>query len=197
MVRRGNLIRVARLETLEKERESAIARQKQREVLAELDTRLIPVSYATATDLSARVRELLSSRGSVSVDERTNVMIVRDIGESLDDVEELVRTLDTQTPQVLVEARIVEATSQYTRDVGIQWGGDVSMGSATGNPTGLVFPSDVSLAGGNYDRDTPTQGLSPFVNPIGIPKSKIKFSIGQTSAARAQPGKHIAERPPA
>lgn len=168
MVRRGNLIRVAPLETLEKEREAAIARAKQREQLAPVETRLVPVSYATADALQPRVRELLSPRGSVSVDERTNVLIVRDIVENLDDVEELVRTLDTQTPQVLVEARIVEATSQYTRDVGIQWGGDVTMGTATGNPTGLEFPSSVGVAGGAYDNQTFTQGLSPFtptVNP--------------------------------
>ncbi len=168
MVRRGNLIRVAPLEALEKEREAAIARQKQRQQLAPLETRLVPVSYATATSLQPRVAELLSERGSVSVDERTNVLIVRDILENLDDVEELVRTLDTQTPQVLVEARIVEATSSYTRDVGIQWGGSVIASSGTGNPTGLVFPSDVTAAGGAYDNRAPTAGLSPFtqrVNP--------------------------------
>ena len=170
MVRRGNLIRVAPLETLEKEREAAIARAKQREQLAPLETRLVPVSYATATDLQPRVQELLSPRGTVSVDERTNVLIVRDIVENLDDVEELVRTLDTQTPQVLVEARIVEATSQYTRDVGIQWGGDVTMGSATGNPTGLEFPSSITAAGGGYDAQTPTQGLSPF-QPQVVPSN--------------------------
>jgi type IV pilus assembly protein PilQ len=175
MVRRGNLIRVARLETLEKEREAAIARKKQQEILAPLETRLIPVSYASATDLSPRVRELLTQRGTVSVDERTNTLIVRDLLENLDDVEELVRTLDTQTPQVLVEARIVEATSQYSRDVGIQWGGDVTMSSATGNPTGLIFPSDMGITGGNYDDNTPTQGLSPFVNPIGIPNFAVNL----------------------
>jgi len=166
MVRRGNLIRVAPLETLEKEREAAIARAKQREQLAPLETRLVPVSYATAESLQPRVQELLSGRGTVSVDERTNVLIVRDIIENLDDVEELVRTLDTQTPQVLVEARIVEATSQYTRDVGIQWGGDFTMGSATGNPTGLEFPSSIGVAGGGYDSQTPTQGLSPFTSDV-------------------------------
>lgn len=166
MVRRGNLIRVAPLATLEKEREAAIARRKQQEQLAPTETRLIPVSYASAENLSPRVRELLSPRGSVSVDERTNVLIVRDIVENLDDIEELVRTLDTQTPQVLVEARIVEATSQYTRDVGIQWGGDVTMGTATGNPTGLAFPANVGIVGGNYDQETPTQGLSPFRSDV-------------------------------
>jgi type IV pilus assembly protein PilQ len=160
LVRRGNLIRVAPIETLEAEREAAIARQKQQVQLAPLETRLIPVSYAEAQNLSARVQELLTERGSVSVDERTNVLIVRDTIDSLDEVEELVRMLDTQTPQVLVEARIVEATSQYTRDVGIQWGGTVVASTATGNPTGLVFPSDVAVIGGSPAITPP--GLVPF-----------------------------------
>ena len=176
MVRRGNLIRVAPLETLEKEREAAIARQKQQEQLAPLETRLVPVSYATASELSPRVQELLSERGSVSVDERTNVLIVRDIVDQLDDVEELVRTLDTQTPQVLIEARIVEATSNYVRDVGIQWGGDVSMSSANGNPTGLVFPSNIGVAGGNYPNGGgQTAGLSPFQRNITVPNYAVNL----------------------
>jgi type IV pilus assembly protein PilQ len=171
MVRRGNLIRVALLTTLEKERELALARRKQNVELAPLETRIVPVSYATAGDLQPRVRDLLSARGNVSVDERTNVLIVRDIVENLDDVEELVRTLDTQTPQVLVEARIVEATSQYVRDVGIQWGGDVTAGALTGNPTGLTFPSSVGLAGGAYDAQTNTNGLSPFAGTPILPSN--------------------------
>ena len=84
MVRQGNLLRVAPLAQLEQEREAAIARQKQQQQLAPLETRLIPVSYATATDLQPRVRELLTERGSVSVDERTNMLIVRDIIGQLD-----------------------------------------------------------------------------------------------------------------
>ncbi|MCA9582302.1 MAG: type IV pilus secretin PilQ, partial [Myxococcales bacterium] len=162
MMRRGNLLRVAPLGTLEKEREAAIARIKQREQLAPLETRLIPVSYATATTLQGKIKELLSSRGTVSVDVRTNTLIVRDIIDSLDDAEALVRTLDTQTPQVLVESRIVEATSQYVRDVGIQWGGDISMGTSTGNPTGLAFPYNMGIAGGATDGQAPTAGLSPL-----------------------------------
>lgn len=159
MLRRGNLVRVAPLGTLEKERESAIARLKQREQLAPLETRLVPVSYATASAVQPRVKELLSSRGTVSVDERTNMLIVRDIVDNLDDVEALVRTLDTQTPQVLVEARIVEATTQYVREVGIQWGGDTTFSTATGNPTGLVFPNSLAVSGGAGDRSAPTGGL--------------------------------------
>jgi type IV pilus assembly protein PilQ len=162
MVRRGNLIRVAPQSTLEKERELAIAREKQRLALAPLETRLIPVSYAGAATLQPRVSELLSERGKVAVDIRTNILVVRDIPENLDSVEELVHSLDTQTPQVLIEARIVEANTTFTNEFGIQWGGDVVMSSATGNPTGLVFPHDLTLAGGSTDGQTPVAGLSPF-----------------------------------
>ncbi|MDB4976363.1 MAG: Type pilus biosis protein PilQ, partial [Myxococcaceae bacterium] len=182
--RRGNLIRVAPQDVLEKERELAIARQKQQIELAPLETRLVPVSYATAKDVRPRVQEVMSPRGNVSVDERTNVLIVRDIVDNLDDVEELVRTLDTQTPQVLVEARIVEATSNYVRDVGIQWGGDVSLNQAFGNQTGLVFPSNVGIAGGAYDSSgTPTQGLSPIAAQTAVPNFAANLPAAAGSGA--------------
>ncbi len=173
MVRRENLIRVAPLDKLEKEREMAIARKKQQIELAPLETRLIPVSYADASELSARAKEMLSNRGTVSVDSRTNILIIRDVSESLNDIEELVRSLDSQTPQVLIEARIVEATTQFNRDIGIQWGGDVTMSGPTGNPTGLVFPYDMSIAGGAYSPDSPTAGMSPFASRVAVPNFAV------------------------
>jgi type IV pilus assembly protein PilQ len=175
MVRQGNLLRVAPLAQLEQEREAAIARQKQQQQLAPLETRLVPVSYATAQNLQPRVRELLTERGSVSVDSRTNMLIVRDIVGHLDDVEDLVRNLDTQTPQVLIESRIVEASSTYSRDIGIQWGGAAVMSSATGNPTGLRFPSDIGVAGGVPVDSAPTQGLSPFNGTVNNPNFAVNL----------------------
>ncbi len=175
MVRSGNLIRVAPLAALQKERELKLAQAKVEFEGAPLATRLIPVSYATADELQARAKELLSPRGSIAVDERTNVLIARDIETNLNHIEELVRSLDTQTPQVLVEARIVEATSRYLRDVGIQWGGDLTFSEATGNPTGIAFPSKVTAAGGNYDTQTPTAGLSPFQRQITTPNFAVNL----------------------
>src|SRR5688572_31398811 len=156
MVRGGNIIRVAPLPQLEKEREMAIARRRQELQLAPIETRLIPVSYASAEEIQSRAKEVLSSRGSIAVDARTNVLIARDVAGTLDQVEELVRSLDTQTPQVLIEARIVESTSRYIREFGIQWGGDASFSAATGNPTGLAFPSAIGITGGASDTQTPT-----------------------------------------
>jgi len=175
MVQQGNLIRVAPLADLEKEREMTIARMKQEVQLAPVETRLIPVSYAQAQEIQARAKELLSERGSIAVDERTNVMIARDLAGNLNQIEELVRALDTQTPQVLIEARIVEATSRYLRDVGIQWGGDGTFSAATGNPTGLAFPNSVAVAGGASDGNAPTAGLSPFSNSVATPNYVVNL----------------------
>jgi type IV pilus assembly protein PilQ len=174
-VRKGNLIRVAPLAKLEKEREMAIARQKQQIELAPLETRLIPVSYAGAEPMQGKARELLSARGKITVDGRTNVLIVRDVSENLDDVEELVRSLDSQTPQVLIEARIIEATSQFALDLGIQWGGSVVMSSATGNPTGLVFPHDLAFGGGADDPGSPTAGMTPFSPTLPSPNFAVNM----------------------
>ena len=175
MVRSGNLIRVAPLATLQKERELRLAAAKQEYELTPLETRLIPVSYAQADELQARAKDLLSPRGSIAVDERTNVLIARDIAGNLNNIEELIRSLDTQTPQVLVEARIVEATSRYIRDIGIQWGGDATFSEATGNPTGIAFPSKVGLAGGNYDQNTNSRGLSPFQGNVPQPNFAVNL----------------------
>lgn len=175
MVRQGNMIRVAPLADLNKERELAIARRKADLQLAPLETRLIPVNYADAADMQDRSKDMLSPRGTIAVDERTNVLIVRDVAGNLNQIEELVRSLDTQTPQVLIEARVVEATSRYLRDVGIQWGGDATFSAATGNPTGLAFPSSVGVTGGASDDATPTAGLSPFASEVANPNFAVNL----------------------
>ncbi len=175
MVRQGNMIRVAPLADLNKERELALARRKAELQLAPIETRLIPVSYAEAKELHDRAKELLSPRGSISVDDRTNVLIVRDVVGNLAQVDQLIQALDTMTPQVLIEARVVEATSSYLRDVGIQWGGDGTLSPATGNPTGLAFPASIGVVGGASDQTTPTAGLSPFSNTVSNPNFAVNL----------------------
>ncbi len=172
---RGNLIRVAPVDVLAKERELEMERLRSQIELTPLETRLIPISYADAAALQPRAGELLSPRGSVSVEPRTNVLVARDLAGNLDQIEELVRALDTQTPQVLVEARIVEATSRFQRDVGIQWGGDASFSATTGNPTGLAFPNSVGVAGGATDGQAPTAGLSPFSQTVENPNFAVNL----------------------
>lgn len=144
----GNIIRVAPLKTLEDEAKSRKERAEAREKSAPLSVTLVPVNYATAGDMATRVKEVLSARGNVAVDTRTNTLIVRDLPENTAKARSLVASLDLQTPQVLIEARIVEASTTFRREVGIQWGGRGIMSSAFGNPTGLAFPSSVGIVGG-------------------------------------------------
>jgi type IV pilus assembly protein PilQ len=147
MVKEGNLIRVAPRKTLEKEREAEIARMKQVVMLKPLETRLIPISYARARAITGQLRYLMSPRGKLSVDKRTNMIIARDLSSNLDLMERLIRNLDTQTPQIQIEARIVEARTNYSRDIGIQWGGSFTASAANGNATGLVFPNQIGIGG--------------------------------------------------
>jgi type IV pilus assembly protein PilQ len=160
-VREGNLLRVAPLALLEKELEAEIARQKQIADVLPIETRLIGVSYADAAQLLDKIRDLLSPRGKVSQDHRTNTLIVSDVTKNLQLIEDLVRNLDTQTSQVVIEARIVEANSNFARQIGVQWGGTAFADTTHGNPTGLVFPYNVGIGGGADDGNSPLGGLVP------------------------------------
>ncbi len=122
-VRIGNVIRVAPTDKLKKEEEEILASRRAKEKLEDLGTELIPVNYATAKELEDQVKGILSERGSVTVDERTNILIVKDIRSAIDEAKDLVASLDTKTPQVLIEARIVEANANFTKELGVIWGG--------------------------------------------------------------------------
>ncbi|MGZ3457696.1 MAG: type IV pilus secretin PilQ, partial [Archangium sp.] len=144
----GNIVRVAPLKTLEEEAKLRQERKKSLVQQEELLVNLIPVNYATATEMSSRVKDVLSERGSVTVDTRTNVLIVKDVRANIEKARALVRNLDTQTPQVLIESRIVEANTSFSRQLGVQWGGRAAATAATGNTTGLVFPNSIIASGG-------------------------------------------------
>lgn len=156
-VRSGNIIRIAPLDVLEKEAQLRLQRMEANVKLEPLAVRLVPVSYATAGDIQTQATALLSSRGKLNVDKRTNVLIIEDVPASLEKIERLIRTLDTQTPQVLIEARIVQARTNFSRSLGIQWGGSLSFSQALGNSTGLGFPNEIGIAGAGGD--APAAGL--------------------------------------
>jgi len=191
-VREGNLLRVAPLPQLEKELEAEIARQKQIADVLPLETRLIGVSYAEAGTLTDKARDLLTPRGKISVDSRTNTLIVSDVVKSLQLVEDLVRNLDTQTSQVVIEARIVEANSNFARQIGVQWGGSAFADSTHGNPTGLVFPYNVGIGGGADDGQAPLGGLVPAPRSgTGTSAQSPNFLVNMPAAAGLGTGSAI------
>ncbi len=159
MVREGNVIRVATSEALDNERRAAIEEANNRVQLKPLETRLVPISYATVDEMIPKVQSVLSPRGTVTPDSRTNTLIIMDVADNIALAEQLVSTLDTQTPQVLIEARIVEARTTFVRQLGIQWGFDFTASPGTGNPTGLLFPNSAGVAGGATGTPVDARGL--------------------------------------
>lgn len=145
--RLGSIIRVATLSTIQREKEAELAKIKADQKLEPVKVRLIAVNYAMADKLMPQVKDLLSERGSVTTDARTNVLIVKDVEEILDKVEQLVAYLDTQTPQVMIEAKIIEATAQSALGLGVEWGTGYTADAQHGNPTGAMFPYNLGIGG--------------------------------------------------
>jgi len=177
MSRQGNVVRISTVARLKEEREALRAAEDAARELEPLRVKYVKVNYARADDsLVDKVKGVLSERGSVTFDDRTNTIIVRDIPHGLQDAGELIQQLDTQSPQVLIEANIVEATEDFARGLGVQWGYRFNAGPQTGNPTGLNFPGTVGLGGSGLGTGSPTGGLNgaparglPFLADFPIP----------------------------
>lgn len=177
---KGGIIRVVPQAKIDAERTERLKQLDEREKKLPTAVRLIPVNYAVASELTPQIKELLSARGKVTQDARTNVIIVEDIRENLDQAERLVKTLDTQTPQVLIEARMVEGTTTFTRNLGIQWGGGLFFSQRGGNPTGLVFPNNVGIVGG-ADAGGGAAIPGVFFPPnfaVNLPAQNVNSSVG-------------------
>jgi type IV pilus assembly protein PilQ len=147
----GNVMRIAPVAVLRQE-----ATEKQQLVQAQalsipLRTVFRRLSYASATNLATLLKSgqagLLSQRGSVIVDERTNSLIIKELPSFMDTVISIIDRLDTPEPQVMIEARIIETTKRFTRDLGIAWGFQGVADAAHGNTTGLVFPNNGTANG--------------------------------------------------
>ena len=147
MVQYGNVIRVAPNKDIQKAQEDMLKSLQAKEKLRPLQTRIIPINYARVEDIEKQVKNVLSDRGKTEIDKRTSSLIIKDIPEKIQEAEVLIKALDTRTPQVLIEARIVEASLGVTREIGVQWGVNYNAGPAWGNPTGLNFPNTIQTGG--------------------------------------------------
>jgi type IV pilus assembly protein PilQ len=118
----GNVLRIAPADVLQAEREARMQERRAMEKLEDLVVKLQPVNYADVKEISKLIKKLLSSRGSVNTDERTSTLIMKDIPSVIDEATALVKAIDTQTPQVMIEAKIVEAQLDFSRELGSEWG---------------------------------------------------------------------------
>src|SRR4029077_17410575 len=107
------------------------------------------LSYAKAEDLQALLtKSVLSARGTVQVDPRTNTLIITDLPDRVSNASDLIATLDRAQPQVEIEARIVQVNKNFQRTLGVQWGFNARAEPALGNTTNLAFPNSGTLSGG-------------------------------------------------
>ncbi|HEX9592152.1 MAG TPA: type IV pilus secretin PilQ [bacterium] len=169
----GGVYRIAKLSVLQEEEEARMAVKRSQEKAEDLERTILYINYANAGEIKGVLEQLLSPRGKIDVDDRTNTIIVKDIHAVVVEAHEVVKKLDLATPQVSIEARIVEARTNFAKELGIQWGGRYNAGPATGNPTGLNFPHTVGLVGtadsannfavnlpaGNFTGQVPTGGI--------------------------------------
>lgn len=147
----NNVLRVSTVTKLTREKNERAAYMAQQEEAQPLKTVVRPLSYASASDVSGLLSGdsyLMSMRGSVVVDNRTNTLIIRDTIDRVDGVLKLIEHLDLPTPQVVIEARIVETTRSFSRELGVTWGFEGVNDVEHGNTTGIQFPNTIRTAGG-------------------------------------------------
>jgi type IV pilus assembly protein PilQ len=189
MRRNGNVIIVAPAEEIAAREQAELEAQQALQTLEPLRAEFIQVNYAKAGELADLIRgegmnSLLSERGTVAVDARTNTLLVNDTATSLGNVRRLVTTLDIPVRQVLIETRVVIVNDDYSRELGVRFGSTVvkdnssngllSMtGSAQGNEpivnsaignlnsTGSPFPVTLGTADQRYNVNLPVS------NPAG------------------------------
>ncbi len=157
--RQGNVLRVMPRRAFYDEINQMATTRADRENLQELQTEIFVIRYATATSIREALESTLSERGQVSVDDRTNSLIVTDIPYKLEEVGRMLPILDSPTAQVMIEAKLVEIDATYSHELGIDWSlgnlnrlnditragmstGGLAVGDQTGN---LTFSTVTSM----------------------------------------------------
>ncbi len=175
----GNVMLVAPSEEIAAREKLELESQKQIEELEPLYSDFIQVNYAKAAALSALLKtgetSLLSDRGTVIIDERTNTLLVQDTAEKLVEIRKLVARLDIPVRQVLIESRIVLANDDYSRDLGVRLG--FTAGAEVGSDgafttTGSVFGTDDII---NDAADNLNSGGDPF--PVDLPGLNDRLNV--------------------
>lgn len=175
----GNVMLIAPAEEIAAREALELQSERQSEQLAPLQSEFIQVNYAKASDMSALIltkgANYLSSRGSVSVDERTNTLLIQDTAKKLASIRQMVNHLDIPVRQVLIESRIVVADNGFSDELGVRFGvSDLGSQSAV---SGTQVGSNNLLFGANPD----DRSLS-----VNLPVSQAAGSIGLTIARLAE-----------
>ena len=171
----GNVMLVAPAQEIAAREEAELRASQQVAELAPTRTELIQVNYAKASEIASLLKasenSLLSERGSVTVDERTNSLLVKDTADNLEEVRDLVSELDIPVRQVQIESRIVTASSGWTEEIGVQWGTTKIRSEATASGT-LQGANDLNAQIGDGEAN-----LSDTLN-VSLPVANAAGSFG-------------------
>jgi type IV pilus assembly protein PilQ len=161
MQKEGSIVRIAQLSTLqaEEQRKKDMLKAKQEseqqeKVLAPLFTEYLLINYSDAqSEILPHLQKVLSERGSLSVDKRNNQIILTDTAENISKCKEIISRIDKITPQVVIEARIVEANTNFSKEIGTEWGAyTTNQDTATnGRPNPAVVGTNPAQAAGNWN----------------------------------------------
>jgi type IV pilus assembly protein PilQ len=170
----GTIIRIAPTAVLADEEKQKQQLSDAQALAGELRPFTKTLSYAKAEELQALLtKSVMSPRGTVTVDPRTNTLIITDLPDRVANASELINTLDRAQPQVEIEARIVQVNKNFQRNLGVQWGFNGNVSPTLGNTTALAFPNSGSVQG--TTGATVPGGTTPTAVNLGVP--------GATSAA--------------
>ncbi len=147
----GNVMRVGTIDRLAAEQAQTRRLEEEERLNVPLTTVIKRLSYAKSEAVATLLAGLISARGKLITDSRTNQLIITDVPNYLPTILNLIESVDIPTPQVMIEARIVETVKNFSRRLGVQWGFNGTLDPALGTGTGLVFPSVVDFTGGRFD----------------------------------------------
>ncbi len=160
----GNILRIAPIAVLTREEEEQRRLKESKELAGPVLVKTITLSYSKAKDVAMLLRSKVSDRGEIIVDDRTNTLLISEVRDKLDLLEKLITVVDTPTPQVSIEARVVEASATFVRNLGIQWGFRGIADPFYGNATNLQFPNSALIDGAVIPQGIVTKGLG---GPLG------------------------------
>jgi len=184
----GNVIFVAPAEEIAaREKQQAEARKALVE-LAPVRTEYLQVNYAKASDLARLIKapgkaSLLSDRGSVAVDDRTNTLLLQDTSDRLADIRHLVQTLDIPVRQVLIESRIVIVDDTFARDLGVRFGTTTISNYSGRNGLAYVGNSGLNATGGGIGGAVgggppiSTNGSGGITQPVSTPVANNRYMV--------------------
>jgi type IV pilus assembly protein PilQ len=178
----GNVLMVGPADEMAAREKAELQDEQQREQLEPLKTDFIRINYAKAKDIASLLKakgSFLSSRGMVTVDDRTNTLIVQDTTSRLDTIRNMITTLDVPVQQVLIEARVVIASSDVANSIGVRWGGQVFHNSSNGSS---LLGSGQAAGLGNTGTSASFGDANNMVVDLGIPDAGTShFSLGYFS----------------